>query len=96
MRIRQLNAKLDYASGIVEVLRERLSERHSLLLEWMIIILITIEVGFEVRRLWSEGQKSEVEAREYREWKEKREREGDEEFQKWRKEREREREREEE
>lgn len=96
VRIRQLNAKLDYASGIVEVLRERLSERHSLLLEWMIIILITIEVGFEVRRLWSEGQKSEVEAREYREWKEKREREGDEEFQKWRKEREREREREEE
>ena len=92
VRIRQLNAKLDYASGIVEVLRERLSERHSLLLEWMIIILITIEVGFEVRRLWGEGRRSEVEAREYREWKERREREGDEEFQKWRRERERERE----
>jgi len=88
VRIRQLNAKLDYASGIVEVLRERLSERHSLLLEWMIIILITIEVGFEVRRLWGEGRRSEVEAREYREWKERREREGDGEFQKWRKERE--------
>jgi len=92
VRIRQLNAKLDYASGIVEVLRERLSERHSLLLEWMIIILITIEVGFEVRRLWGEGRRSEVEAREYREWKERREREGDGEFQKWRRERERERE----
>jgi len=86
VRIRQLNAKLDYASGIVEVLRERLSERHSLLLEWMIIILITIEVGFEVRRLWGEGRRSEVEAREYREWKERREREGDGEFQKWRRE----------
>ncbi|KAG0637515.1 hypothetical protein HOY80DRAFT_972467, partial [Tuber brumale] len=89
VRIRQLNAKLDYASGIVEVLRERLSERHSLLLEWMIIILITIEVGFEVRRLWGEGRRSEVEAREYREWKERREREEDSEFQKWRRERER-------
>ncbi|RPB05706.1 hypothetical protein L873DRAFT_1797437 [Choiromyces venosus 120613-1] len=87
VRIRQLNAKLDYASGIVEVLRERLSERHSLLLEWMIIILITIEVGFEVRRLWGEGRRSEVEAREYREWKERREREEDGEFQRWRRER---------
>ncbi|CUS10932.1 unnamed protein product [Tuber aestivum] len=86
VRIRQLNAKLDYASGIVEVLRERLSERHSLLLEWMIIILITIEVGFEVRRLWGEGRRSEVEAREYREWKERKEREADGEFQKWKRE----------
>ena len=49
--IRQLNAKLDYASSIVELLREKLSEWHFLLLEWMIIILITIEVNFEVRRL---------------------------------------------
>lgn len=85
VRIRQLNAKLDYASGIVEVLRERLSERHSLALEWMIIFLIAIEVGFEVRRLWGEAGTNQIEAREYKEWKERRERDMDQEFQKWKK-----------
>lgn len=83
VRIRQLNNKLDYASGIVEVLRERLSEKHSLGLEWMIILLITVEVGFEVNRLWKEGTGEEKVAREYRRWKEKREMENDIEYQKW-------------
>lgn len=83
VRIRQLNEKLDYASGIVEVLRERLSEKHSLGLEWMIILLITVEVGFEVLRLWKEGSVEEREEREYRRWKERKEREEDEEYRKW-------------
>lgn len=84
VRIKQLNEKLDYASGIVEVLRERLSERHALGLEWMIILLITVEVGFEVLRLWKEGSEEEREEREYRKWKERQERERDEGYQKWR------------
>lgn len=84
VRIKQLNEKLDYASGIVEVLRERLSERHALGLEWMIILLITVEVGFEVLRLWKEGSEEEREEGEYRRWRESREREGDKEYQKWR------------
>lgn len=84
VRIKQLNEKLDYASGIVEVLRERLSERHALGLEWMIILLITVEVGFEVLRLWKEGREEEREGREYRRWKERQEREADEGYQKWR------------
>lgn len=83
VRIRQLNEKLDYASGIVEVLRERLSEKHSLGLEWMIILLITVEVGFEILRLWKEGSIDEREERDYRRWRERREREADEEYRKW-------------
>ncbi|KAJ6260471.1 hypothetical protein Dda_4697 [Drechslerella dactyloides] len=55
-RIRQLNAKLDYASETAAVLREQLSERHGLVLEWMIIILITIEVLFEILHLWKDSK----------------------------------------
>ncbi|KAL7267470.1 hypothetical protein RUND412_009946 [Rhizina undulata] len=88
VRIHQLNEKLDYASGIVEVLRERLSERHALGLEWMIILLITVEVGFELHRLWKEGSEERREEREYRRWKERKEREEDAEFQDWKKEQE--------
>lgn len=40
--------ELDYANELATMLREHLSEKHSLTLEWMIIILITVEVGFEV------------------------------------------------
>ncbi|GAM89314.1 hypothetical protein ANO11243_073510 [Dothideomycetidae sp. 11243] len=53
-RIRTLNEKMDYASEIASVLRERLSEKHSTGLEWLIIFLISIEVGFELHRLWRE------------------------------------------
>ncbi|EGX47491.1 hypothetical protein AOL_s00083g427 [Orbilia oligospora ATCC 24927] len=56
VRIRKLNEKLDYASEMAAVLRERLSERHGLVLEWMIIILITIEVGFEILHLWKDSK----------------------------------------
>lgn len=54
IRIKTLNERMDYAQEIASILRERLSERHGLVLEWMIIALITIEVAFEVLRLYKE------------------------------------------
>ncbi|KAK5149391.1 hypothetical protein LTR04_007101, partial [Oleoguttula sp. CCFEE 6159] len=59
VRIRVLNAKLDYAQEIAAVLRERLSEGHRLLLEWLIIGLISVEVGFEILRLLRERRERE-------------------------------------
>ena len=47
-RIRVMNEKIDYASEIATILRERLSEKHSTDLEWLIIFLISIEVVFEL------------------------------------------------
>ena len=55
IRIKVLNEKMDYAAEIASVLRERLSEKHGTFLEWTIIVLIAIEVGFEVLRLRKEG-----------------------------------------
>ncbi len=55
IRIKVLNEKMDYAQEIASVLRERLSEKHGLVLEWTIITLIAVEVGFEILRLWKEG-----------------------------------------
>jgi len=60
IRIKILNEKMDYAGEIATVLRERLSEKHGLFLEWTIIVLIAIEVGFEVLRLTKEGFWSEM------------------------------------
>jgi required for meiotic nuclear division protein 1 len=54
IRIKVLNEKMDYAQEIASVLRETLSERHNLRLEWGIIILIAIEVVFEFTKQWSE------------------------------------------
>ncbi|KAL4918561.1 hypothetical protein BDW62DRAFT_181125 [Aspergillus aurantiobrunneus] len=54
IRIKLLNEKMDYAQEIASILRERLSETHGLRLEWIIILLIAVEVGFEVLRLWKE------------------------------------------
>jgi uncharacterized Rmd1/YagE family protein len=45
-RVSTLNKKLDYAKDIAELLKEYLTERHSLALEWCIIVLIAIEVVF--------------------------------------------------
>ncbi|KAL8798667.1 MAG: hypothetical protein Q9182_006478 [Xanthomendoza sp. 2 TL-2023] len=50
VRIKVLNGKLDYATEIAEVLRGQLSERHGVRLEWIIILLITVEVGFAIRQ----------------------------------------------
>ena len=64
IRIKVLNERMDYAQDIANVLRERLSETHGLRLEWIIILLIAVEVGFEVLRLWKER---EVESKELKE-----------------------------
>ena len=47
---------MDYAQEIASVLRERLSEKHGLLLEWLIIVLISIEVLFEIMRIYKERE----------------------------------------
>lgn len=54
VRIKTLNEKMDYAQEIASILRETLREKHSVDLEWIIIILIAVEVGFELRREWKE------------------------------------------
>lgn len=59
VRIRALNQKMDYAQEIATVLREMSSEQHGTRLELIIILLIAVEVIFEVRRIvleWREDQ----------------------------------------
>ncbi|KFY33946.1 hypothetical protein V494_07185 [Pseudogymnoascus sp. VKM F-4513 (FW-928)] len=63
VRIKSLNAKMDYAHEIVSVLRETLSKSHSTWLEWIIIVLIAVEVGFELKREWKERMKAKAEAK---------------------------------
>lgn len=61
VRIKSLNAKMDYAHEIVSVLRETLSQNNSAWLEWIIIALIAVEVGFELKREWKERAKGKAE-----------------------------------
>lgn len=61
IRIKVLNEKMDYAQEIASVLRERLSEKHGLRLEWTIILLIAVEVCFEILRIWKERKHDEIE-----------------------------------
>ena len=56
MRIKVLNEKMDYASEITAVLREKLSQTHTSMLEWTIIWLIVIEVVFGVVHLWWDSE----------------------------------------
>ena len=56
VRIKTLNQKMDYAQEIATVLREISSERHGTRLEWIIIVLITVEVVFELRRVYLDLQ----------------------------------------
>ena len=61
VRIRTLNQKMDYAQEIASVLREMSSEQHGTRLELIIILLIAVEVVFELRRIVLEwGQEKEA------------------------------------
>ncbi|KAI1431916.1 hypothetical protein GGR50DRAFT_34621 [Xylaria sp. CBS 124048] len=53
-RIEIFNKRIDYANENVSVLREMISEKDGHRLEWIIIVLITIEVLFELRRVYRE------------------------------------------
>lgn len=52
IRVKELNEKMNYAQEIADVLRETLSERHGTRLEWIIIILIAVEICFNVLHEW--------------------------------------------
>ncbi|KTF84428.1 hypothetical protein cypCar_00008838 [Cyprinus carpio] len=44
-RVKVVNEKLQHCTELTDLMRNHLSEKHSLRLEWMIVILITIEVS---------------------------------------------------
>ncbi|XP_074516555.1 required for meiotic nuclear division protein 1 homolog isoform X1 [Sebastes fasciatus] len=50
-RVNVVNEKLEHCTQLVDLMRSHLSEKHSLRLEWMIIILIAIEVMFELGKM---------------------------------------------
>ena len=52
IRIKTLNEKMDYAQEIASVLRQHLSEAHGVRLEWIIILLIAVEVFFAFHKEW--------------------------------------------
>ncbi len=54
VRIKVLNEKIGFAQEIASALREQLSEKHGLRLEWAIIALIAVEVVLEFYRHWTE------------------------------------------
>ncbi|CAK9796535.1 Glutathione synthetase [Anthophora plagiata] len=47
-RTRVINEKLNHCVELVSILSAHLSDRHHIRLEWMIIILIMVEVAFEI------------------------------------------------
>lgn len=53
-RISILNRKLDYATDELRAFLLVLNEKKSTRLEWIIILLITVEVIFELRQFWLE------------------------------------------
>lgn len=56
VRIKVLNEKIGFAQEIASVLREQLSEKHGLRLEWAIIALIAVEVVLEFWRHYEERE----------------------------------------
>lgn len=59
IRIKILNERMDYAQEIATVLREILSETHGVRLEWIVILLIAVEVVFETFRLTKEHREEQ-------------------------------------
>ncbi|XP_070573314.1 required for meiotic nuclear division protein 1 homolog [Ptychodera flava] len=47
-RTKVMNEKLNHCSEMIELMRTHLNDKHSIRLEWMIILLIMIEVVFEI------------------------------------------------
>uniref|UniRef100_A0A0N5AU76 DUF155 domain-containing protein n=1 Tax=Syphacia muris TaxID=451379 RepID=A0A0N5AU76_9BILA len=47
-RLKLLNSRLDYCAELVSIVDRILCDRHASMLEWMIIILIVVEVFFDV------------------------------------------------
>jgi uncharacterized Rmd1/YagE family protein len=47
-RTKVMNEKINHCVELIELLSSHLSDKHHIRLEWMIIILIMVEVGFEV------------------------------------------------
>ncbi|KAE8445515.1 hypothetical protein EG329_013278 [Mollisiaceae sp. DMI_Dod_QoI] len=66
VRIKTLNEKMDYAQEIATILRQTMSEKHSIHLEWIIIILIAVEVCFGLRHIWNEKKEERVKKNEHR------------------------------
>uniref|UniRef100_A0A671SLZ8 Required for meiotic nuclear division protein 1 homolog n=1 Tax=Sinocyclocheilus anshuiensis TaxID=1608454 RepID=A0A671SLZ8_9TELE len=50
-RVKVVNEKLQHCTELTDLMRNHFSEKHSLRLEWMIVVLITIEVMFELARV---------------------------------------------
>ncbi|KAM6082932.1 required for meiotic nuclear division protein 1 homolog isoform 3-T4 [Chlamydotis macqueenii] len=50
--IKVMNEKLQHCMELTDLMRNHLNEKHALRLEWMIVILITIEVLFELARVF--------------------------------------------
>lgn len=50
-RVNVVNEKLEHCTQLTDLMRSHLSEKHSLRLEWMIVILIAIEVMFELAKM---------------------------------------------
>ncbi|XP_068608372.1 required for meiotic nuclear division protein 1 homolog [Brachionichthys hirsutus] len=50
-RVKVVNEKLKHCAQLTDLMRSHLSEKHSQRLEWMIVILITIEVLFELAKM---------------------------------------------
>uniref|UniRef100_A0A2D4G6H7 DUF155 domain-containing protein n=1 Tax=Micrurus corallinus TaxID=54390 RepID=A0A2D4G6H7_MICCO len=51
-RVKVVNEKLQQCTQLTDLMRNHLNEKHALRLEWMIVILITIEVMFELGRVF--------------------------------------------
>ncbi|CAH0549201.1 unnamed protein product [Brassicogethes aeneus] len=47
-RTKVMNEKINHCVALIELLSGHLSDKHHIRLEWMIIVLIMVEVGFEV------------------------------------------------
>lgn len=48
-----INEKLNHCLEITELISSHLNDKHHIRLEWLIIILITVEVCFEFYHYWN-------------------------------------------